>query len=236
MLYNKEDLEKIIFFDCETIPKFCNLADLYTNGKIGEIERVEKLAENQKIDLQTADANFFSSLALIPELSQIICISFGQVKFERNEKNEITDKPLINLKSYSSINDEDQILNDSYKAFDNPKFILGGFNIIGFDIPLAQKHYLRLGKLPKNLNTLGKKPWDIKILDLCIDWKGTSSYMTSLSLVCDFLGVKNPKESEVTSKNIFTNLMEGNLNMVEVVVYCEHDVRSTIESCIKLSN
>jgi hypothetical protein len=237
MLYNKEDLEKIIFFHVETCPKFYNLGDLLENGKTGEIEKVERMAENQNLSLKSlSDAeqeDFFSSLALVPELNRILCISFGQVKFER-EANKISNKYKISTKSYSSLTNEDTILESAFKAFDNERFVLGGFNIISFGIPLVQKHYLQRGQLPKNLVTLGKKPWDVKVLDLCNDWKGTSGYMTSLSLLCDFLGIKN-KKGTVTSKNIFNKILDDTLDIVELEVCCELDVTNCIESCIKLS-
>lgn len=236
MFYKKEKLEKVVFFDIETVPFYHSLADIMENAKNGEREKIFKMAENQGIVLnKETEEDFINGLSLVPELNQIVCLSFGIIKFERDNDGNITDKYKSIIKSFSSLTDENTILDKAFKTFDNKDFILGGFNILNFDIPILTKHYLRKGKIPSGLNLLGKKPWEINILDLCLDWKGTSQYLTSLSLLCDFLGVKNSKEGYLNNKNIFNNLMNGSLSVEELEVYCEQDVKSTIECCIKLS-
>lgn len=237
MIYRKEDLENIIFFDIETIPKFKDYDDILMNGKLGEIEKVQNMAEKQGVELINDTKDFFSSIALIPELNQVICVSFGQIVFEKDGDGNIISKEKykINLKSYASLNDELSILNDSFKAFNNQKFTLGGFNIINFDICVMQKHYLKHKMLPILLNTFGKKPWEIKVLDLCNDWKGSGGYLTSLSLLCDYLDVENPKNNEITGKNMTQKLLTGEATIKDVVTYCEKDVVAAIECCIKLT-
>lgn len=233
MLYAKKDLEKVIFFDVETVPKYHSIEDLEENGLPGEIEKIQRLALSQKLEYN--DPEVIASAGLIPELNQIVCISFGTLVFDRDQDGKLLNTYQTKIKSYSSITDESKILDDSFKAFNNTDFTLGGYNIIGFDMPLVQKHYLQRGELPKNLQTLGLKPWEIKVLDLSVDWKFTSQYMISLSLLCDFLGVKNPKQGTVKGENIFSLLQRGELTTTELEVYCEEDVRSLIACCVKLS-
>lgn len=239
MLYKLIELEKVIFFDIETIPKFKNLQDLLENGKSGEIDKVQNMAEKQGVELNDDNSEFLATTALIPELNQVICVAFGSVVFDKDENGNIISKDnyKMNIKSYASLEDEKSILDNCYKAFNNKSpFILGGFNIINFDICVLQKHYLKYGMLPNLLNTFGKKPWDIKVLDLCLDWKGSGNYLSPLSLVSDFLGVENPKDSEVTGKNMFHKLNSGETNIDSVSVYCKKDVESLIKCCLKLSN
>ncbi len=233
MLYAKKDLEGHIFFDVETVPKYHSIEDLEENGLPGEIEKVQRLALSQNLEYN--DPQVITSTGLIPELNQIVCISFGTLKFDRDESGALLDTYETVIKSYSSLTDESEILNASFKAFNNGNFKLAGYNIVGFDIPLVQKHYLQQGVLPKNLKTFGLKPWDIKVLDLAMDWKSTSQYMISLGLLCDFLGVKNSKQGVVKGENIFNLLLSGKLNTTELEVYCEEDVRSLIGCCVKLS-
>lgn len=236
MYYKKEDLENTIFFDLETVPLYYSLDDLLSNGKIGEIEKVKKIAENQNMSLnKETEKEIIQSLSLIPELNQIICLSFGAVKFKRDENGELLDKYTITTKSYSSLTDENSILDSAIKAFDNKTKVLGGYNIKSFDLPILTKHYLRKGYLPKALNFFGKKVWEVNILDLSNDWKGYSQYPVSLSLLCDFLGVKNPKNGDLTGKNMYEKLINNSLTIEEVEVYCEKDVKSIIECCIKLT-
>jgi len=77
--------------------------------------------------------------------------------------------------------------------------------------------------IPKQLNLIGKKPWEIPHLDTLELWKfGDYKHYTSLKLLTHILGVPSPKgdidESQVAA------MYYKEKDLPRIVRYCEQDV------------
>jgi 3'-5' exonuclease len=71
--------------------------------------------------------------------------------------------------------------------------ILGGFNIISFDIPFLCRRYMVHGmKIPAILNTYGLKPREINHIDVMNMWK-MSGISAGLETLCCTLGIPSSK-------------------------------------------
>jgi hypothetical protein len=234
MIYTTEKLKNALFFDIETLPKYKDQEDLNINGKHSEIEKVNRMRDKKPLDQTEED--FFGGLSLIPELNKVINITFGRIIF--NEQDNFVD---FKIKSFSNLNDEIELLNKVFDWFEKKPTkkeddVLAGYNILAFDISVLQKKYIQLGKLPKYLNTFFKKPWEVTCMDIMLDWKGSGAYFVSLGLLCDFLGVDNPKENEITGATIYKDFLDGKLTNENVAKYAELDVTSAMKLALKLWN
>jgi len=130
------------------------------------------------------------------------------------------------MNSYSGL-DEIKILEDIYVIL-NTDITLCGHNIKGFDIPYLAKRYIINGlKVPKGLNTLGKKPWEITHLDTMEMWKFGSYNNISLQVIASSLGIEC-KSTEYNGGSL--HLIDAkDLDFNKLVEYCESDVLATYQ-------
>ena len=192
MFYSKQELQNCLFLDIETKPqtnipkklkelwkeKFhfkYQAKELELQSKLlaidqGSSVRIDSIAEDQFAE----DDIFIKYAPLQAEFSEVFCISVGL--FTEEMENEIV----------CICEDTEEKTLDKFKNFIlKENFILAGFNIKGFDIPYMIKRFIINNiKLPHLLQLRGKKPWDVKMLDVCEDWKGMGWETSSLDLVC----------------------------------------------------
>lgn len=233
-------LEKLLFFDIETVSQYEDLEDLPEDkrkiwdtyaekmekrvtdpSRLPNVDVIEnKLPYWQEVYRQTA--------AFFPEFGKIACISMGFVTKDGNVKFE---------SFYGT--DEVHMLKETRKVFDKIDglgFELCGHNIKGFDIPFMGKRYFINGLKPPTLfPSHDTKPWELKLVDTKDVWQfGNSWSLGSLDLVCSSLEVESPKNGDVKGDSVTTNYWEGKHE--EIKEYCEKDVNALVDIIKKIND
>ena len=128
---------------------------------------------------------------------------------------------------------EKEVLKECQKLLDRCgklDFFLCGHNLKNFDIPMTAKRMIINGLLPPSiLPSYDTKPWEIKAIDTMDVWKmGNNFALSSLELMCAAMGVKSPKEGEVTGNRVHEAYYD--FNQLDLIVeYCERDVMVLID-------
>lgn len=223
------EIQKILFFDLETVGKAPDLKSLTNeDSRLGDLwnqwqEKYKELnngASNEEV--------FLNKAGLHAEYGKIICASFGY--FDSNMEFKIN--------SYYG-DDEVGILKSCLGVINNADkkgFYLGGHSIERFDVPFLWKRMLINEITPPNLiNVWNSKPWEMKFFDVAKMWGGGSwkEGFTSLDTMSAVLGIKSPKTD---LKGSMVHNSYWNCGGIESIkTYCEGDVRATMEIAKKLT-
>lgn len=248
-----KNLSDIIFFDIETIPLLLNFEELPENLQIGWTKICQrnpdlksKLADGARIE----DV-YWEMSSLFSDFSRCFCVSFGKITDKGNQ--------IATLKIHENSDaGERDLIEKVCRFFTKTGGVPGGYNIKGFDLPYIFKKAIKYGiqpdLVPPAFKVFEKKPWEVKMFDLCDLWKMTGFQTQMLSTVCDFLEVKQPKEELEGKyvKNLYYNDYRFGYSGVEtkildwksasqeerehqIVVYCEADVESNLEIAKKIA-
>lgn len=211
--------KNLFYIDIETVSNYKDFETFKNNDKKGA-EIFEKKASTQYNYDYNIEEYYKNKAGLIPEWGKIICFSFGF----------LTSSSELKIKSKKIVNDDEETLIKEIKeVFDiisDKNKNLCGFNIKQFDIPFLVKKLIKYNlQIPKCLNFIGKKPWEITVIDIFELWKGTSTYYTSLEELAYFLNVENPKDFLRGDEINKTYYDEDNLE--KICQYCEKDILTT---------
>lgn len=231
-------VEKLLFFDIETVSQYKSLYDMPEN----ELKMWEsyydtfrkKVTDESKINSDVMPIKeiknevYRQTAAFFPEFGKVACVSMAFV----------TKSGEIKFESFYG-NDELHILTETRKIFDKIEplgFELCGQSVKIFDIPFLGKRYFINGmKPPKLFPNHDTKPWDLRVLDTKEIWQfGNNWSLGSLDLICSVLNVDSPKNGDVKGDNVTTNYWEDNHE--EIKEYCERDVKALVDIINKLNN
>jgi len=226
-------LQNIVFIDIETVPEqrgFKDLSEIRQQlwGQKSKYKRNYEANEGEEISAEA----YYHKAGIWAEFGKIICISVG---FFHNT----TSKRDFRVKSFFG-KDEVKLLSAFstllQTSFENKQNLLCGHNIKEFDIPyIARRMLINTMILPKSLNLMGKKPWEVPHLDTLELWKfGDYKHFTSLKLLTEVLGIPSPKEDIDGSQVRDVFYEENDLNRIKT--YCEKDVIAVAQVVLKLSN
>lgn len=224
-------INKVLFFDIETVgitkdyetlekeypalyKQFNNYFDWF----------LKRFPEDQGLEKSQV---FVNRAALVPEFSKIICASFAFV----------TPDGKTHVQTFSGENEKEvlQGINELLDKVFRLDFWLCGHNIKMFDIPTLMKRMVINGIKPSVLlPNYDTKPWEIRAIDTMDIWKmGNNFALSSLELMCSAMGVKSPKEGEVTGNRVHEAFYE--FDQLDLIVeYCERDVEVLIQLIKKL--
>ncbi|RRO15955.1 3'-5' exonuclease [Flavobacteriaceae bacterium 14752] len=225
-------LNQVLFLDIETVPEHDNFEDLSpAKQKLWDQKSAYKRRYEAIDDEEISAAEYYKNAGIWAEFGKIICISVGIFNTEKNE-------PEFRIKSYYN-DDENVILKDFsnllHKHYNTSNRLLCGHNIKEFDIPYIARRLLIQGKpLPKILNLMGKKPWEVPHLDTLELWKfGDYKHFTSLKLLTEILGIDSPKD-DIDGSQVRSVYYEEK-NLERIVKYCEKDVIAVAQVVLKLA-
>lgn len=237
-MYTREQIEKFLFLDIETVSVTKNLDELKKiNPKLVELwnKRTEYLREKFTDNLlKTHEEIFQSKGGLHSEFGKIICISFASLK----KNNTIATKSIF----IENDNEKDLLIRamkliDQFMNVAGPMARLVGHNIKRFDIPvLCKRSIINNITIPECLNLHSLKPWEQKIIDTCELWShgAWQEGFVSLELLCEVLGIKTPKDELKASEVQNEYYVNNNINNIKD--YCEKDVKATLNVLLRLSN
>jgi predicted PolB exonuclease-like 3'-5' exonuclease len=230
-MYNRNQLEQILFLDIETAsvaPDYSALPETFQQLW----QRKAELLNGRAEDEQSPEALYQSRAAIFAEFGKVVCISCGYIQFQ-------DDKPHFKLKSFSGP-EEAKVLADFSvtlnRFMQKPERTLCAHNGKEFDFPYLGRRYMINGlPLPGVLADLqNKKPWEIRLVDTMQLWKfGDYKSFTSLDLLCAVFNVPSPKD-DIDGSQV------GHVFWVEkdherIARYCERDVVATAQVLLRMS-
>lgn len=193
----------ILFIDIETV-KTQKWEDL-TERKKGlwikrfDYEIIAKIADqkisisspenHEKLYQETAEKVYNEKSAFLAEYSRVACVAVGFIKMNADGVMHLTTKCMID-------HDEKKILEELAGIVSKPTVrTMLAHNGKEFDFPFLSRRYLMNDlPVPALLNTFGKKPWDVNLLDTLEIWKFTSMrHSISLDLLAESFGIPSPK-------------------------------------------
>ena len=215
-------IDHILFLDVETVPQVYDFKDVPQRSKYLFNEKVK----NQVNEDVTVEQLYRQRGGILAEFGKIICISVGYIQ-------KIDDEYKLRLKSFYGDN-EKKILEDFStllnKSFKNEKEdVLCAHNGKEFDFPYLCRRMLVNGiKIPKILQIMGKKPWEINHIDTLEFWKfGDYKHYTSLELLTEIFGIPSPKDDIKGSDVARVYWEENDLN--RIAKYCQKDVLALVQ-------
>jgi DNA polymerase elongation subunit (family B) len=231
------NIEKLLFFDIETVGQYKDLDELpkeklklwlsyYNNFKERVTDKTKLHKEVEGIDTPTItkhnqEETYRQTAAFFPEFGKVACVSLGFVTKDGKTKFE----------SFYGTDEVDILkkVRDVFNKIDSMDFSLCGQNIKNFDIPFLAKRYVINGlKNPTIFPKYDTKPWEMKVLDTKEVWSFGGKYgLSSLDLICMSLNVDSPKNGDVKGDNVNTNFWIDNHE--EIKEYCEKDVKALID-------
>lgn len=216
---------ELFHFDLETAGNYKDyetfLLEDDRGAKLFE-SKYKKLGWEEKYS--SIDDAYQNNAGIISTYGRIVCISFGFIDNEGNNK----------ISSYYGDNEEEIVtsFNNLLKKIETKNFNLSGFRINHFDIPWVLHKLHKYGIEPANIIYLyDKKPWDVRVTDMADDWKQKFAWAFSFDELCYELGVQSPKDI-INGSDVHKYYWSGRVE--DVKTYCEKDVNSSIEVSKKL--
>lgn len=172
-------IQDIHFLDIETVPG--------ENPEIVDYETISLF--NKKFEWEMAQdptisaQQFYAQKAgLYAEFGKVVCVSIGKM-----QATKFYVKTLVNK-------NEKDLLTQLASMLENANFLCA-HNGKDFDFPFLIRRFIIHGlPIPKVLDTIGKKPWDIPHFDTMEMWGSTQwKYRTSLELLAHLFGLPSPK-------------------------------------------
>ena len=220
-MFSNQKLSKILFFDIETAGNYATYAEFQKADPEGALIFEGKC---KRLNYGDPHEGYQDKVSLFPEFGRIVCLSYGIWK-----GNEI---------KVSSIFDEDEtfLLKKISVLFNkgiDSNLVPCGWNIKNFDIAWIYRKMLMHGiAVPESINTWGKKPWEINIIDLKEWWKSFSTLDVTFEEAAYSLGIPSPKD-EMHGGEVHKNYWELD-NLEGIKEYCEKDVKTMILMCEKI--
>ncbi len=218
------NLGDILFLDIETVPRWESYDKMPENfQKLWE----HKASYFANTESQSAE-QIYDRAGIYAEFGKIICISVGNFH-----------QGFLKIKSYYG-DDEKQLLIGFAellnKYFNKENHSLCAHNGKEFDYPYIARRMVVNGiELPGLLDTSGKKPWEIKLLDTMELWKfGDYKSYTSLALLSALFDIPTSKDDIDGSDVARVYWREKNLK--RIVTYCQKDVISIVQLFLRYQN
>ena len=216
---------ELFMFDIETAGQYKDYDTFLDNDERGArlfLGKYEKMNWSEKY----ADVNeaYIENAGIISTYGRIVCISFGYIDNEGNNK----------ISSFYGDDEQDIVnsFNNLLKKIETKSFNLSGFRINHFDIPWLLHKLHKYGIEPSNMIYLyDKKPWDLRVVDMSDDWKGKFAWAFSFDEMCYELDVVSPKDI-INGSDVHKYYWSGKIEQIKT--YCEKDVHSSIEVSKKL--
>lgn len=247
--FTLDDVNNTLFFDVETTTRYKTYAEYLEREPNPAKEFARKVRVDSKWDSMTIEEVYNgdprSNGMLWAQHLHIISIAYRKWN-PTTRKYDIGDVfGFSSWEEYEAIEDKSKADRDILikfnevltEEFGDDKGLLGGYNILGFDIAVLWMRMMACGIKPHtSLQTVNRKPWNItNILDLqswttpC-EHKGLSSFDTMNAL----LGVPSSKTDEVAGNHVGSRFWDDH-EVEKINEYCMKDVMSSIGLARRLS-
>jgi predicted PolB exonuclease-like 3'-5' exonuclease len=190
-------------------------------AKLFEKKYHKMMWEDKYGDIHSA---YKENAGIITTYGRIVCISCGYI--DSNGVNRISsfygDNELEIVNNFS----------EAIKKVEKKAFDICGFRVLYFDIPWVLHKLTKYGIRPADiLQTIDKKPWDMRVVDMSDDWRGKFAWAYSFDELAYELGVESPK-AKFDGSQVHDAFWRGDIDSIKE--YCEKDVEVSIEVSKKL--
>ncbi|MGB0918144.1 MAG: ribonuclease H-like domain-containing protein [Flavobacteriales bacterium] len=219
------DLTKILFLDIETVPQLADYKSLDDTTATLWDDKASKLSRNE-----STGEEIYERAGIYAEFGKIICISVGYFVLREGGKREFRMRSFYGDDEKILLVEFAELLNSHYNS---PTQLLCGHNGKEFDFPyIARRMVINQIPIPKILNLVGKKPWEVQHLDTMEMWKfGDWKSYTSLKLLTYVLGVPTPK-TDIEGKDVArVYYQEKDLDRIEE--YCKRDTLAVAQVLLR---
>jgi 3'-5' exonuclease len=219
-------IEDVLFLDIETVPQCSDYSELSPVFQSLWDKKAHFIAKNDE-----TTEEIYNRAGIYAEFGKIICISIGMVYADSGY-----GRWGLRLKSFFGDN-EKILLQEFVEQLNNlaskKDMILCAHNGKEFDYPYISRRILIHGlKLPKILDTAGKKPWEVSHLDTLELWRfGDYKHYTSLNLLTAVFNIPSPKDDIDGSMVAHVYYVEKDLK--RIVKYCEKDVLALVQLLLR---
>ena len=188
MLYKKTELMNGLFFKIKTVADYNTFEDMPQDLQNIWDKKYSYKYINQYSDFTEKGklVNSYNQHALyVPEFSSIVEVSIGMIEELSKGKYDITVIPFTGLNEKKLLTE----VADTMNKF--PGYILGGYNVAGYQIPfLIKRMLINKVPLPTCLLLKGKKPWEINVIDIMKDYQGSMFGDVDLLIVANQFKIK----------------------------------------------
>jgi len=221
------ELNKILFLDIETVPQYASFEELSNEFKDIWIKKAS-IIDNEK----SPSDLYFEKAGIYSEYGKVIVISIGFFS-QTDEKLAFRIKTLANHDEKKLLLSFKKLLEDK---FTNSKYRFCAHNGKEFDYPyLCRRMIVNKIALPKILQIMGRKPWEVPHLDTLQLWKfGDYKYYTSLETLTTIFGIPTSKDEIDGSQISYTYYTENKFDVIKK--YCAKDVISTAKVYLAFYN
>lgn len=246
--FTLEDVNNTLFFDVETTTRYKTYEEYLEKEPNPAKEFARKVRVDSKWDdMEIADVyngHNRSRGMLWGQHLQIISIAY-RIWDPSSRKYVGETIGFSSWEEYQSIEDKSKAdkdilirFNEILKSlFGTERGLLGGYNIVGFDIAVLWMRMMSCGIKPHpSLNTICKKSWEIDwVLDLK-DWTTPSDHrgLSSFDTVNALLGVPSSKTDEIAGAHVCFRFWDDH-DIEGINGYCMKDVVSSIALARRLS-
>lgn len=210
---------ELLHFDIETVGQYKDFKTFEENDERGSsIFKNKCLKSKWDIEHSSIEEAYLQKSPIISTYGKIVCISVG-----------FKDKGEFRISSLYSDNEKDVVdkFNNLLKKIEVKDFNLSGYRILYFDIPWVMHKLHKYGIEPASiLSIYGKKPWEMRVVDIAEDWKQKFAWTSSFDEVCYELGIDSPK-SDLNGSEVHSAYWNGDIEKIKT--YCENDVRASLE-------
>lgn len=219
------DLSKILFLDIETVPQMADYGQLDEETATLWNDKAAKLSKNE----QTGE-ELYERAGIYAEFGKIICISVGMFNLREGGKREFRLHSFYGDDEKLLLREFADMLNNHFNRADN---LLCAHNGKEFDFPyVARRMVINRIPIPKILNTVGRKPWEVQHIDTMELWKfGDWKSYTSLKLLTHVLGIPTPK-TDIEGKDVARVYYEEN-DIDRIERYCKRDTLAVAQLLLR---
>ncbi len=240
------DFETVRVFD--KFPQGTALGDLFIKRFKYEIQRMleepsKDISENENaIEFRGKCIQDFweQKAGTTAEFGKIVCASIGKVI---NGKSGVQ----LWIKTIAGANEQKILLAlaDILNKLDTKEDKLCAHNGKEFDFPFAfRRMFINKIEVPKILNTIGVKPYELSLEDTMEMWSGSQwKHKASLPLLCELLGFETPKDEMDGSMvgKVYWDIMRHELPfdhdeaiMTSIGKYCPKDIVALVNIYCRL--
>ncbi|TNF24329.1 MAG: 3'-5' exonuclease [Bacteroidetes bacterium] len=219
------DLSKILFLDIETVPQGASYSQLDEEMATLWNEKAAKLSKDEQ-----SGEEMYERAGIYAEFGKIICISVGVFSLREGGKRQFRMRSFYGHDERLLLREFADMLNGHFNRADN---LLCAHNGKEFDFPyIARRMVINRIPIPKILNTVGRKPWEVQHLDTMELWKfGDWKSYTSLKLLTHVLGIPTPK-TDIEGKDVARVYYEEN-DLDRIERYCKRDTLAVAQLLLR---
>ncbi len=210
------DLQNLLIIDIETVPQYRNYGDVPPHLQ----ELWEQKTVYQRKEILAED--FYERAGIWAEFGKIVCISAGIFTAAEGIS--------LRIKSYCCEEEAELLEGFSTMLQKRPaNLILCAHNGKEFDFPyLCRRMLINQINIPPQLQTFGKKPWEVNHLDTMELWKfGDHKNYTSLGLLAAIFDIPTPKD-DIDGSQVGKVYWQEN-DQERIKTYCQKDVITTAQ-------